>query len=90
MQWRQSSRQSSRARSALRPYEVAAFVLYLGLAAVLAHDVWAEDWSFVRVLSEAMTLAVVVVLGGPRRDARWLVVAGGVLWVVVASSIAAT
>lgn len=75
-------------RAGLRGYEALACWLSLALVVVLARDVWVEDWSFVRVASEAAALGVLAVLS--RRD-RSVLVLGAIwaaLWVAVLPSLA--
>jgi hypothetical protein len=74
-------------RGSLRPYESLALIVYGALAIVLARDVWSEDWGFLRVLSEAVALAVLVVVSRPGRHLRILVSGGAALWLLFLPSL---
>jgi hypothetical protein len=71
-------------RSRAAPFVKAAWLLYLSLAILLTSTVWADDWAFLRVLSEFYLFGVLILLGSWPALRRWALAAVGLSWALLA------
>lgn len=62
--------------SRAKAYVKVGYMMYFGLAVFLTRQIWVEDWSFMRALTELHVLAAVIILGSP----KWVRIAGVVVW----------
>lgn len=71
-------------RSRAAPFVKVTWLLYLGLAILLTSTVWADDWAFLRVLSELYLFGVAILLGSQPVLRRWALAAVGLSWALLA------
>jgi hypothetical protein len=71
-----------RSRAAL--FVKVTWLLYLGLAVLLTATVWADDWAFLRVLSELYIFGVVILLGSRPALRQWALAAVFLSWALLA------
>ncbi|MDZ4857599.1 MAG: hypothetical protein SGI88_01350 [Candidatus Hydrogenedentes bacterium] len=72
MAWRSSS---------ARPYEKAAWLVYVGLACIVSGNVWSEDWSFLRNLWELYAFGAIILATSKSRVRTLMFACWGALWV---------
>jgi hypothetical protein len=70
-------------RSGAAAHEKLSWALYVGLACLLTHAVWVEDWAFLRALSEFYGLGALVLLQAGPWPARLALAGAGALWGVL-------
>jgi hypothetical protein len=69
------------------PWRVAWFAC-LGLASILPHDNWAEDWAYMRILSDLFVLSAAVIVAGRYTIVRAISLASTIaLWWYVMSNL---
>jgi hypothetical protein len=71
-------------RSRAAPFVRVTWLLYLGLAILLTSTVWADDWAFLRVLSELYLFGVALLMGSQPALRRWALAAVGLCWALLA------
>ena len=63
-----------------RTHEKLSWVLYITLAALLSRSIWAEDWAFLRALSEFYVLGAIIVIGSRLKIKAVLFACSTALW----------
>ena len=66
--------------SAASRHERPSWVLYAALAFLLTETMWAEDWGFLRELSEFYILGVIILLGSPSKTKIPVLGGCGAVW----------
>lgn len=71
-------------RSRAAPFIKVTWLLYLGLAILLTSTVWADDWAFLRVLSEVYLFGAIILLGARVKVRQWALSAVFLGWGLLA------
>jgi hypothetical protein len=71
-------------RSRAAPFVKVTWLLYLALALLLTATVWADDWAFLRVLSELYLFGVLILIGSGPALRRWALSGVSLCWALLA------
>lgn len=71
-------------RSTTAPrHEIFSWLLYMALAFSLSRFVWADDWAYLRALSEFCVLGIMIIIGANYRAKAMILGSFSILWIFI-------